>query len=260
MKARYLQHTLGLLLALFFIAYGPATAAADKPAAASGNIADRWVVWPKAGHEKEFEPAVKEYVAWLKKAGDPFSWVAYQPTVGTDLTFYVFRSDDHQWKDFDAEEAWRTKAKDQEAFDRILGPHVGKAAHYFEETDTAHSHPVGDPKDYKYFSAITRNVKSGAGADARAAIDKIHKALTEQKWPHPYRVAWSIGGKDSLRIIFPMKGYADMADPNPTLSQVLEKALGKDEAAATMKQFGSSFEFVEHTIGTVRPDLSTPAK
>jgi hypothetical protein len=270
MKARNLRQLLGVMLALLFAVCGSYASAAEKAAAKapaakvapaeSGNVADRWVLWPKAGHEHEFEAAVKEYVAWRKKNGDPFNWVAYVPVVGTDLGFYVVRSDDHQWKDIDTEEAWAMKSGANEAYDKQVGIHVDKVAHFFEEIDAAHSHMVGDPKDYKYFSVVTRNIKSGSRGEAMAAIDKIHKALTEQKWPYPYRLAWSVGGKDSLRLIFPMKGYADMVDPNPTVYQVLEKALGKEDAGATLKQFGTSLEFSDHSIAMVRPDLSTPAK
>lgn len=259
MKARYLQHTLGLLLALFLVASGSSGFAADKPAAKpmTGNIADRWVLWPKAGQEKDFEAAVKEYVAWLKKSGDPFSWSAYQPIVGTDITYYVFRSDAHQWKDFDAEAAWQVKANDEAQYEKIMGPHVAKATHFFEETDAEHSHLVGNSSDYKYFQVITRNLKPGASGESMAAIAKIHKALQDQKWPYSYRLAWQIGGKDSLRLIIPMKSYADMADPTPSVREVLAKALGADDAAATMKQYSGSFEFVDDTVFVVRPDLST---
>src|SRR5438445_1117170 len=246
MKARYLQPALGLLLALVCTASGSIATAADKPAAkaATGNVADRWVLWVKPGHEKEFEAGAKEHVAWRKSAGEPFSWAAYQPIVGTDLTYYVFRSDDHQWKDLDADDAWSMKAKADDAYEKQVAPHVAKVAHFFEETDSAHSHMTGDPKDYKYFQVITRNLKSGSRGDAMAAIDKVHKALTEQKWPYPYRLAWQVGGKDSLRIIFPTKNYAGMTDPSPSFFEVLTNALGAEDAAATQKQFGSSFEFV----------------
>ena len=262
MKARNLRQSLGLMLALIFAVCGSYVGAADKAAdkggaAATGTIADRWVLWPKPGHESEFEAAVKEHVAWRKKNGDPFNWIAYQPVVGTDLNFYVFRSDDHQWKDLDAENAWEMKSGANDAYEKQLGVHVERAAHFFEEFDAAHSHIVGDNKDYKYFSVVTRNLKSGSRAEAMAAIEKIHKALTEQKWPYPYRLGWSVGGKDSLRLVFPMKSYADMADPNPSVYQVLEKALGKDDAAAVLKQFGTTLEFSDHTIAEVRPDLST---
>ena len=265
MKARNYRQTLGLLLALIFAVCGSYASAAEKasakaPAANTGSIADRWVLWPKPGHEKEFEAGAKEHVAWRKAHGDPFAWIGYQPVVGTDLTFYVFRSDNHQWKDLDAEEAWGMKAKADEAYESQVGVHVQKVAHFFEEADAAHSHMVGDPKDYKYFALITRNLKSGSRAEAMAAIDKVHKALTDQKWAYPYRLSWLVGGKNSFRVVFPLKNYADMADPSPSFYEVMEKALGKEDAAATVKQFGTAFEFVDETIFAIRPDLSTPAK
>ncbi|MBS0589467.1 MAG: hypothetical protein JSR65_02375 [Proteobacteria bacterium] len=260
MNARCLRHLLALILGLLFVVTVFPTFAADKPAAkmpTAGTISDRWVVWPKADHAREFEAAIKEYVAWMKKAGDAFDWAAYQPIVGTDLTYYVFRSDGHQWKDFDAEEVWRTKADDNAQFEKLVGPHVAKVEHFFVEFDADHSHTVGNPRDYKYYQGVTYRVKPGAGADAMAAIDKIHKALQSQKWAYPYRLEWQTGGRDGLRIVNQFKSYADMADPTPTVREVLTKALGAEDAAATLKQFGSSLERVDDTIGVSRPDLST---
>ena len=262
MKARNHRQALGLMLALIFAVCGSYASAAEKasakaPAAASGSIADRWILWPKPGHEKEFEAGAKEHVAWRKAHGDPFAWTAYQPVVGTDITYYVFRSGDHQWKDLDAEEAWGMKAKAGDAYESQVGVHVQKAMHFFEETDAEHSHLAGNLGDYKYFQVVTRHLKPGAGADVRAAIAKIHKALQDQKWPYSYRLAWLTGGKDSFRLIIPLKSYADMADPTPSVREVLVKALGADEATAALKQFENSLEFVDDTVYVVRPDLST---
>jgi len=237
---------------------GAADKAAQKPAAAAaGNIADRWVLWPKPGHTKEFEAAVKEHAAWRKKAGEPFTWLMYQPIVGTDLTYYVIRSDDHQWKDFDTEDAWSTKAKADDAYEQQVGLHVARAVHYLEQSDNAHSQ-MGDLKDYKYVGVTTRHLKGGMRGEMMGALDKIQKAITDQKWPYHYRLAWLIGGENDLRIIVPAKNYADMADPDPSLHSVLAKALGSEDAAsATLKQFGSSFESDDYTLYITRPDLST---
>ncbi len=258
MNARNRFTALAGLLMLTLLVPGTVFAA-DKAATkdSKGNVSDRWVVWPKADHAKEFEAAVKEYVVWLKKAGDPFKWVAYQPIAGADLSYYVFRSDDHQWKDFDAEEAWHEKSNDDAEFQKLVGPHIAKASHFYAERDAAHTHFDGKPGDYRYFRAITRQLKPGSGAEVRAAIDKIHTALQSQKWPYPYILEWQTGGRDNLRVILPMKSFADMVDPTPSLPEVLVKALGADDAAATMKQFGSAAEIVDDTVGVVRPDLGT---
>jgi hypothetical protein len=260
MKARCLHSALTAMLALAFVLLpGTAAVAADKAMSRTptGNIADRWVFWPKAGQEKEFEAAVKEHAAWRKKAGEPFTWSTYQPIVGTDLTYYVIRSDDHQWKDFDAEDAWGAKAKANDAYEQQVGVHVARAVHYFEETDAAHSHYAAN-KDDKYFTVYSRNLKGGSRGDVMGALDKIHKALMDEKWPYRHRIAWLIGGADTLRIVIPTKNYAEMADPDPPLTKVLAKGLGSDEAAsATLKQFDSSFDHYDTTVYVLRPDLST---
>ena len=249
--------TLGLV---FLLLPGMNAIAADKAmsrTAASGNIADRWVLWPKAGQTREFEAAVKEHAAWRKKSGEPFEWTTYQPIVGTDLTYYVIRSDNHQWKDFDAEAAWSMKAKTDDAYEQQVGVHVARIEHFFEETDAAHSNYAPN-KDDKYFGVTSRHLKSGSRGEMMGALGKIHKALSDEKWPYRYRLAWLVGGSDDLRIVVPMKSYAEMADPDPSLAKVLAKALGSDDAAgAALKQFGSSFEGEDYTVFAIRPDLST---
>lgn len=258
MKIDYRNTVLAGMLMLMFVLVSGTCLAADKaaPKAAAGNIADRWVLWPKPGETKAFEAALKEHAAWRKKAGEPFSWTMYQPIVGTDLTYYVIRSDDHQWKDFDAEDAWNTKAKADDAYEQQMGSHVARAEHYFEQTDTDHSN-FAPGKEYKYFGVTSRRLKAGSRADLMGALGKIHKALQDAKWPYHYRLAWLVGGEDTFRIVIPMKNYADMADPDPSVRSVLTKALGEDAAGATLKQFGSSFESEDYTVYAVRPDLST---
>lgn len=258
MNARCRRSILLAMLTLVFVLLpGMGALAADKVApGAMGNIADRWVLWAKPGQEKQLEAAIKAHAAWRKQAGEPFAWLTYQPIAGTDLTYYVVRSDYHQWKDFDAEHAWAAKAGADEAYDRQVGPYVARVEHYFEEMDTAHSH-LGNVKDYKYFSVTTEQLKPGARGAMMSAADKIQKAITDQKWPYPYALAWLIGGPDSLRIIEPMKSYADMADPNPSLRQVLANALGADSADTTLQQFGNAFQSRETTVYVYRPDLST---
>ena len=221
------------------------------------NVADQWVLWPKPGHTKEFEAAIKEHAAWRKKAGEPFDWLTYQPIVGTDLTYYVIRSDNHQWKDFDTEDAWSIKAKSDDAYEQQVGQYVARVEHYFEETDTAHSQWVDSP-DYKYVSVTSRRLKGGTRGEMTAALDKIQKAITDEKWPYHYRIAWLVGGDDRLRIVVPMKSYAEMADPVPSVHAVLVKALGSEDAAnSTMKQFSGSFDDFDHTVFAYRRDLST---
>ncbi|MGA9340718.1 MAG: hypothetical protein WBV61_00100 [Rhodanobacteraceae bacterium] len=260
MKARHLHFTLAAMLAMLFTFAGTTTFAADQMAAkdAPGTVATTWVMWPKEGQTQQFEAALKAHAAWRKTAGEGFTWSIYQPVVGSDLTLYVVRSGQHHWKDMDEEAAWEASSGADKKFDTDVGPYVARVEHYFSETDTKLSHWVESP-DYKYFGVTEYATKPGTYGERLDAMNKIQKAIVDEKWPYPYEISNSIGGKGGMLIVDPMKSYADMADPNPSLMQVLAKSLGSDAAAAaTMKQFGSTIDHSDYTVYMYRPDLSTP--
>lgn len=260
MKIFRLKNTLmALLLALFSLTITPTSAADKKDAGMEkmGNITTLWLIWPKAGEEMKFESALKQHAAWRKSAGEGMEWHMYQPIVGKDLGYYVIRSGNHHWKDFDANAAWHKSAKADEAFGRDVGPFVDRAEHYFEETNLKDSHWI-ESDDYRYFGVTKYAPKSGTGADREDAIKKIHKAVTDAKWPFGYSINYVIGGVDTMSVVTAYKSYADMADPEPSLAKVLATSLGSEDAAkATMKQFSSSVEGSTYSVYEYRPDLST---
>lgn len=260
MKIFRLKYSLTALLLALFAFTITSTSAADKKDAGMeemGNIATVWLMWPKAGAEAKFENALKEHAAWRKSAGENMSWSMYQPVVGKDLGYYGIRSGNHHWKDFDANAAWHKSAKADEAFARDVGPFVERVEHYFEQSDLEDSHWI-ESDDYRYFGVTDYAPKSGTGADREDAIKKIHKAVTDAKWPYGYEINYGIGGEDRMTVVVGYKSYADMADPDPSMGKVLATSLGSEDAAkATLKQFSSSVEGSEYTVYEYRADLST---
>lgn len=237
-----------------------AVVAAEKAATAAppGKIAELWLVWPKPGETQAFEAAIKSYVAWRKQAGEHFTWSAYEPVVGSDLSFYAFRSGGHDWKDLDDNSAWGMQAKAGQEFDRQVGPHVLRDEHFLQEADTDHSHWV-DSDAYRYFGVTSLRLKSGARGEMEEALSKVHKAAMDSKWPRSYEISWQIGGRGPMMFVQPFKSYADMAEPDPPFMKVLARALGSEDAAkAAMKQLNGSFEDEQYTVYAYRPDLSTP--
>lgn len=260
MKTRIMYWPLAATLGLLLMAAGIGTAIADEaPAKAmEGTVADSWIMWPKAGEEMAFETALKQHAAWRKSAGEGFVWSIYQPIVGSDLTFYVVRTGNHTWKDFDTQDAWESKTGAVDKFQQQVGPHVTRLEHYFSETDTKHSHWI-ESKDYRYFGATTFYLKYGMGSERSAALDKIHQAVSDAKWPYAFAIHDRIGGSGAMQVVTPMKDYAGMADPEPSMRSVLAKSVGSDAAAAeTFKQFGSSIDHTDYTVYKYRLDLSTP--
>lgn len=249
-----------LLISVSLIACASVALAQDgkKTMEPAGNIATIWKIWAKPGQAAQFEAAIKKHAAWRKSAGETFVWHIYQPVVGSDLRHYIIRSGSHAWKDMDANSAWEVQAKAVDAYNSTVGPFADREEHYFSEFDPKHSNWIESP-DYKYFEVTNFATKPGTYTDRMEAMDKIQKAVVDEKWPYPYSINYNIGGSGGMSIVSPMKSYADMADADPSLMKILAKSLASEsEAKATMKQFNSTIEDSEHTIYVIRPDLSTP--
>ena len=246
--------TIALALAASMLSGAAAMAAEPVP----GKLTDTWIFWVKAGHEDAFQAGIKAHLAWRKSAGEPFTWNAYQPVVGDDLTHYVFRSEGHQWKDFDANNAWEMKTNSDQKYNEQVALHTERVEHFISELDTEHSSWTDSP-DYKYFGVTMAELEPGTYDQVNEALTTIHNAAVSQKWPRSYAIAWQIGGRGGMTIASPFKSFADMADPETPFLKVLATALGSEAAAkAVFKTFGSSLESERYTVYASRPDLSTP--
>lgn len=255
--------TAAACLAAPVLAGAPAKTAPAPPAIAAaqtmpGKLADFWTFWPKVGHEAQFEAAMKSHLAWRKLAGEGWTWEAYQPTVGTDLTSYLFRSGQHFWANFDAQQAWEAANRASEAFNRDVVPHVERSEHWIEEEDYEISHWVDGP-DYRYFQVQSHKVKAGANGAIRAAAAAIHEALQAGGWTGSYAVAREITGSGAFKLAFPYTTYAAMEDPKPGFMEVLGKGAGSEEAAqALLQRFDDAVESMATTIFVTRHDLEAP--
>ena len=244
-----------LALASFLAVPVAAQAPAEKP---PGELASFWTFWPKAGHEMQFEAAVKEHLAWRKQAGEGWSWEAYQPVLGTDMANYVYRSGEHHWADFDASDAWEMATKAGEMFQKSVAPHVEHYEHTIVVEDYEHSHWVM-AEDYKYFRVTEYELNSGAATAVREAIDAIHKGLIAGGWQHSYAVSRTIGGSGGLTVVGPYRSYAEMEDPKPSMMEVLGKGAGSEAAAkAALQKFSEGIKKSNTSIYMYRADLSTP--
>ena len=196
---------------------------------APGKIAELWVLWPKDGQAAQFEAAAKKFVAWRKQAGEPYSWTAFQPIVGDELTHYVFRSGEHHWADLDANAAWEMKAKANEQYHKDIAPLVKHIEHYITEDDLDHSNWT--EAEYRYFQVEDFKVKPGGHGAMLEALDKVHKAAVAGKFPRSYAISNTSGGEGGMTVVFPYKSYADMQEPNPPFMKVLAQHLGSEDAA-----------------------------
>jgi hypothetical protein len=245
-----------LTTVLLVMALAGVAVAADAPP--QPTVFQHWSMWPKAGHQAQFEEAIKAHVAWRKSAGEGFAWDAYQPVVGDDLTVYAFRAGPFHWKDLDAQEAWGVKAGALARWNEQVAAHVERVEHYLFVLDTEHS-LWHDSPDYRYFGVTSLRLRPGAGDSMVDALKRIHKVAKERAWKPGYSVQWVVGGRNAdFEVVNPFRSYAEMADPETPFVKMVTESLGSEQAAkALMTQFWSSFEPGHYMIVAHRPDLST---
>lgn len=260
MKHLYRSTLLALVACLLAVCLASPAAAADKMGKekVQHNVADTWMFWPKHGENEAFVAGMKKHVAWRKSAGDPFEWQVYTPVVGSKLGYYLVRSGNHTWADMDTEDAWGQKTEAGKHYQEDVGVHVWKYQHFFGVANEEMSHWIND-KGYRYFGVSTYHFKSGHGADINEVLKKVHEAVTKQKWPYSYSIGYTVGGKGGMTFVTPMKNWAGMAEPSPSLMDVMTKAMGSKEAARKLfDKFSAAVKSREYTIYMYRADLSTP--
>lgn len=260
MKLHYRSTVLALLAAFVAVCLASPSFAANKTGTekVQHNVADTWLFWPNQGQYQAFEAGVKKHIAWRQSAGDPFEWQVYEPVVGSDLGYYAIQSGNHAWADMDREDAWGKKAGAGTQFRQDVGQHVRKMQHIFIVSQEKLSHWINDD-GYRYFGVYTYHFKAGHSADTKNFLKKVHEAVTSQNWPYSYRVRYTVGGSGSMTIVIPMKNWAGMADPSPSLTEVMAKAMGSKTAAQKLiDTFSTAVKQRDYTVYEYRADLSTP--
>ena len=253
-KARPLGRIPGIFLALLMLfAWTGLVAAQDAPK----PITTSWIVTVKPGQAQAFEAAVKTHLAWRKQAGDPMHWRTYTPVAGDRLDYYVFRSEGHEWADFDAEAAWELKANAGQQWEKQPGQYASGYSHHYHELDAEHSN-WQDSDSYRYFRVTTLALQPGAGKDFYDALKVIKAAAVAGEWPRGWGMENTVGGSGDPIVVWPYASFAEMTPIEPGFESVLAKHLGsEEEAAAVFARLNGAIASSDTTIYVHRPDLST---
>lgn len=73
---------------------------------------------------------------------------------------------------------------------------------------------------YVYFGGTPYPSMPGTGATVHNLLDTLQKAVNDAKWPCSHGIDYAIGGKGR------MKRLDEMAEPRPTLMEVLPRSPG----------------------------------
>jgi len=246
----------GLLVACLVLVPLLATA---QEAGTDRTVASVWYMWPKAGQAQAFEEALREHAAWRKQAGEGFDWRIYAPVAGSDMGHYVVRSGEHAWSDFDANRKWGMDNQAGANFERHVGPHVERYEHYFTDDQRDLSY-WNTTEDFPMYEVTTLRFAPGKYGEFRRQVGALRAAATAQKWSGQWGLASVTGGDDDMTLVIPLRSYADMAGPSPTIMEMMATQMGgQDKAVETMRGIQSAIEASNTTVYVHRRDLSTPA-
>ena len=241
-----------VVFTLFVAATGQVLLAQD----ADDNIARIYVVHVKSGQGMAFEAAFRAHMEWRKQQGDPWDWSVYQVVNGENLGDYFIRSGSHSWADLDAYEDFLVKAAPH--LWASIGSVIESVDTYITATD---QDTIRLPKDFSKVNYIAYSFYHLSMAEMfgfQDSIKKVHEAIGQSNWPAHYAWTETVNGGSGptmTRVDF-HENWASMQEPEKDFFQMLNEALGEEQAREVLAQITSAVRWVETSVGKRRSDLS----
>jgi len=189
----------------------------------------------------------------------PWRWQWFSIITGPDTGSFIARSGDHNWADFDARDAKKDWSEAAGAkFSTEVQPHIA-------DLDVSITRPDKDlgmwpesMEGYKYFSITHWYIKQGQGRAFNEGLKKIDGYLKDSEWANYYAFIYNVSGgyDNSITLVSPRKNYADMAPKEPKFIDVMNKAMGEEEAQAFLAEWSQTYKAGENYLIAYRPKLS----
>lgn len=241
---------------------------AAAPASAQmqpGNVGRVYFTTAKPGMSAEFEAGRKRHVAAHKSMGDTWTWYAFQVETGENAGTYQVGTFGHHWKDFDA---WEAKHAEADGADVVknLDPYSASGSNILVTylSNMSSPPPAGGAMTPQPLTQLIHfDVKIESEQEFVNDIRKIHEAIQKTKWgsagqPANYHWYAVVDGGSSPHYVLalPLRGWADMEEPETPFPMMLEKAYGRAEAQAIMESIGRTVKHQYSEVLRYRPDLS----
>jgi hypothetical protein len=211
---------------------------------------------PKPGMSAQWEAGRKQHSAFHAAQKDTWSIFVWENLTGEHSGSYVMASPGHNWKDFDA----------REAFNKLDGPDVeknitpyaagGGTAYYVYRDDLSLAKPPATPA--KMRTTATYHVIPEHLNDFIDAVKKINSAIQKTNYPvKPSRVYQLANGGDAPMFILvtDRASWSDMEPPEKKLEDALKEAYG-DSGPQILDQLRRSCHRIVTEMSVFRADLS----
>jgi len=211
---------------------------------------------PKPGMTAQWEAGRKQHSAFHAAQKDTWSILVWEIMTGERTGSYMMASPGHNWKDFDA----------REAFNKLDGPDVAKnmgpytagntMSYYVFRDDMSMSKPPATPAKMRTTVAYTLipehlNDFIDAVKKINAGVQKTNYPVKPSRW---YGLA-NGGEAPTFVLVTDRASSADMEPPEKKLEDALKEAYG-DSGPQLLDQLRHSCRRIVSEMSEFRPDLS----
>lgn len=209
---------------------------------------------PKPGMTAQWEAGRKAHSAFHAAQKDTWNVFVWQILTGERAGSYMMASPGHNWKDFDAREAFNKL--DRPDVEKNMGPSTagGGTAYYIYRDDLSLTKPSSPPAKMRttaIYSVIPEHVN-----DFTDAIKKINAAIQKTNYPaKPSRWYQLANGGDvpTYVLVTDRASWGDMEPQDKKLEDALKEAYGDSSA---LDQLRHSCHRIVSEMSVFRADLS----
>jgi hypothetical protein len=217
-------------------------------------VSEVYVTTAKPGMTAQWEAGRKEHSAFHAAQKDTWNVFVWQILTGERSGAYMMASPGHNWKDFDAREAFNKT--DYPNVAKTMGPSTAESvrAYYVYRDDLSLTKPPSTPANMRttaIYNVIPEHVNDFLDAIKKinAAIQKTNYPVKPSRW---YQLA-NGGEVPTYVLISDRASWGDMEPPEKKLQDALKEAYGD---AGALDQLRHSCHRITTEMSVYRADLS----
>lgn len=224
------------------------------------DLGRMWTFTPKMGQGPAFEEALRGHMEFREAQGDPWDWQIYQVVVGDNVGDYIAASWDHTWEDFDAYDAYEGAGILSAHFQATAGATLEDMTTVITDDSQGIEKLPEDP-NYEVNLVFVTNfyLMPGKQGAFNEALMKFDEAIKEANVPFYYSSSVpAAGGSGPLYTIAGLtSNWAEFADPDPNMEQIMVEKYGEEDAVEIFNAFGEAVHHTESFVVRYRRDLSS---
>ncbi len=211
---------------------------------------------PKPGAKAQFEAGMKAHMGWHRKQSDTWSWTVLEILTGPKQGSYYVVSCGHDWKDLAALET-NVAAHDADMAATIM-PHAEAPMRsmwrYRPELSRQAPADKGAPV---YYSGTYFYLKPEAVSQLEDGLKQMRAIAEKTQYPRTSSWFQLVNGGEGPAFYqeMPRWSWADFEAPTPTLTSLVDEALGKSLADNLRRSLSSSVRYTVSEMTKARPDL-----